>query len=46
MDECKPLINGTFMQHFGRNQNLGDIRAKLEVQVGCCKFPVSWRLHR
>ena len=26
------LMNGTFMQHFGRNQNLGDIRAKLEVQ--------------
>jgi hypothetical protein len=26
------LLNGTFMQHFGRNNNLGDIRAKLEVQ--------------
>jgi hypothetical protein len=26
------LINGTFMQHLGRNQNLGDVRAKLEVQ--------------
>ncbi|CAL53355.1 Vitamin B6 photo-protection and homoeostasis [Ostreococcus tauri] len=26
------LMNGTFMQHFGRNNNLGDIRAKLEVQ--------------
>ena len=25
-------MNGTFMQHFGRNNNLGDIRAKLEVQ--------------
>ena len=26
------LMNGTFMQHLGRNQNLGDVRAKLEVQ--------------
>ena len=26
------LLNGTFMQHFGRNNNLGDVRAKLEVQ--------------
>jgi hypothetical protein len=26
------LINGTFMQHLGRNENLGDVRAKLEVQ--------------
>mmetsp|Transcript_1045 Transcript_1045/g.3345 ORF Transcript_1045/g.3345 Transcript_1045/m.3345 type:complete len:500 (+) Transcript_1045:39-1538(+) len=26
------LINGSFMQHFGRKSNLGDIRAKLEVQ--------------
>ena len=25
-------MNGTFMQHLGRNQNLGDVRAKLEVQ--------------
>ena len=26
------LMNGTFMQHLGRNENLGDVRAKLEVQ--------------
>jgi len=26
------LINGSFMQHFGRRENLGDVRAKLEVQ--------------
>lgn len=26
------LMNGTFMQHLSRNENLGDVRAKLEVQ--------------
>ena len=25
-------MNGTFMQHLSRNENLGDVRAKLEVQ--------------
>jgi hypothetical protein len=26
------LVNGTFMTHFARNENAGDIRTKLEVQ--------------
>jgi hypothetical protein len=26
------LINGTFMQHLGRNQNFGDVRAKMEAR--------------
>ena len=37
------LVNGTFMQHFGRNQNAGDIRAKLEVQVRSIQFIFTHR---
>ena len=43
------LINGTFMTHFSRNENAGDIRTKLEVQgrwLQIAALPVGIALFR
>merc|ERR1719261_521406 len=43
------LINGTFMTHFSRNENAGDIRTKLEVQgrwLQIAALPVGITLFR